>query len=267
MKRYLLILFALYLSNAYSQIAIEDSLIAPKLILEKERAYGFIAHNRGLGLSYSFGKRKNAFKSNYWSFELLNYRSLEQTRLLNPFIRNSKSYFLGKKNYVYDLRIGKKYYKQINSKPYWNGVELDLVYAFGIDIFILRPYHVEVFKIDEKGNLTTEIEPYNSEYHNEYNIKGRGPLFYGFDKSTVQPGIYSKLGVSFDFSKKEDKINALEAGIAVDIIPLGIDFTAFKSKEYYMLTFYLSYSFGKKYNDYYIKNKKKKKTITPPVFK
>ncbi|MFA8449986.1 MAG: hypothetical protein ACEPOW_04765 [Bacteroidales bacterium] len=242
----------------FSQVAISvDTTSGPQIILEKERAFSIFAHNRGLGLGMCFGKRINVKRSSLYSIQVTNLRSLSQVRLHNPFYRGAKSNFLGKLNYVYVGRFGKMYSLRLTPKPYWNGVRLNLKYAFGFSLFIIKPYYIEEIKVDQDGSFYLNSERYDPSIHNENNIYGRASFFEGFGNLKTNIGAFVKTGLEFEFGKSNEKIRSLEFGFILEGTPFGIDFTAEKGKEYFIPTLYISLSFGKRYNTYYSEEKKK----------
>ena len=47
-------------------------------------------------------------------------------------------------------------------------------------------------------------------------ITGRASFFKGFDEISVIPGAFGKFGLTMEFGRNEQIINALEAGLVVD---------------------------------------------------
>jgi hypothetical protein len=73
-------------------------------------------------------------------------------------------------------------------------------------------------------------------------------MLSGFDKLKLYPGLYLKGGFNFEFGEANDRIKAIEIGTTVDIFPKPVPVMAFKDPDYFFITGYLSFHFGKRYN-------------------
>lgn len=231
-------------------LILADSTQTTNIILEKEYRYGVIAHSRGLGLGAYFGHRKNFMLSKFWMIEAVNLRSTDQARLYNPFFSSAKSFFLGKLNYVYNLRFGREYSRLLSRKPYWNGIEMRLNYAYGLDLIFEKPYYIKEIKVDAQGELYTEDHAYDPDIHHEGNIYGRASFFDGFDQLRVRPGAFLRLSLSVEFDSRPEVIRMIEVGAYADVAPFGIDFSVSNQNTIVVPSFFLSFQFGKKYNKY-----------------
>jgi hypothetical protein len=80
-------------------------------------------------------------------------------------------------------------------------------------------------------------------------MKGTGELSF-------VPGGFVKVGASFEFSKKDILVNALEGGVSLDIFAKNIDIMANDNNRFYFLAIFVSYRFGKIINPRAVKNKK-----------
>jgi len=236
--------FLFVASEGYSQrVASIDS--TKNILLLKEVSAGVILHSQGWGLKFSKGYNKTAFKKRVLSFELVEIKSLKQIRTINPYFPNSRSYFYGKLNSVFLLRASYGIHRLLNRKPYWGGVEVRFVYMGGFSLGIAKPVYLYIF---DANSIQRTIEKYNPSKHFYDNIYGRGPFTKGFDKINVYPGLHAKIGLDFDYGSYSTKVKSLEIGAEIDIFPNPIPIMAFNDPNYFFLTFYLNFNFGKRYN-------------------
>ncbi|MBI9035976.1 MAG: hypothetical protein JEZ03_16060, partial [Bacteroidales bacterium] len=79
-------------------------------------------------------------------------------------------------------------------------------------------------------------------------IAGKDSFFKGLSKVALNPGIHVKGGFSFDFSKYNQIIRSVEAGVIVDgmIIPYQIMFD--RPAEIIIPHIFIRVAFGNKFN-------------------
>lgn len=244
----LVIVFLCVNTEGYSQkVASVDS--TKNILLLKELSAGIILHSQGWGIKFSKGYNKTAFKKRILSFELGEIKSLKQIRTINPYFPNSRSYFYGKLNSFFVIRASYGFHRLLNRKPYWGGVEVRFVYMGGFSLGLAKPVYLYILNTDNVDFVYTRtIERYNPNEHFYDNIYGRGPFTKGFDKISVYPGLHAKIGLDFDYGAYSTKVKSLEIGAEIDVFPNPVPIMAFNDPNYFFLTFYLNFNFGKRYN-------------------
>ena len=102
------------------------------------------------------------------------------------------------------------------------------------------------------GYFTYEIktERFDPSSQSWDDIYGRAPFTVGLTEITLHPGIYLKTGLNFEFGTQSTKIKALEVGGAIDIAPTGLSIMSNNTNQIFFPTFYLTFSFGKRFNKY-----------------
>ncbi|MFO7614140.1 MAG: hypothetical protein R6W71_05815 [Bacteroidales bacterium] len=236
-------------SQVYSQA--DDNLIydtiAERVLLRKEYTLGATLHVLGMGANFRRGTNKTFFTTRIIEVELVSLKHPKQIRVINPYYYNARSYVYGKLNHVYILRAGFGYKKLLNRKPYWGGIELRALYMGGLSVAFAKPVYLYFF--DETYSYLKE-EKYDPDnyYHSAEYIYGRAPYLQGLGEIKVYPGIYARAGLNFEFGQLNSKINALEVGGVFEVFPIAIPIMAYNPSQRFILTFYLNYSFGKRYN-------------------
>lgn len=173
-------------------------------------------HSRGLGLGYRTGRIRSIDKSTYWDFEFSYIRSQKQVKLFNWYSGAILVY--GKLGDLFVLRGGYEVERRIFGKPYWGGVELRWLYGGGASLGLLKPYY---------------------ENHS---------FWYSIGETKIRPGVYVKGGMSFEIGSSRSFAQAIEVGAMAECFPQGIELMAQNPTEYVILTLYLSYNFGSRYN-------------------
>lgn len=233
----------------YSQadFAVEDT-SGVNILYRKELTGGVVLHNLGMGGIIRKGQNRDFFNSRILEIELVSMKHPKQIRVVNPYYFNAKSYVYGKLNHVYMLRAGYGNKKLLNRKPYWGGIELRLTYLGGASIAFAKPVYLYFWN---DSYTVIKEEKYNPDnfYHSSEYIFGRAPYFSGISETRIYPGIYGKAGLNFEFGVIDTKIKAFEAGIIGEFFPMEIPIMAFNPAQNFFLTFYLSFQFGKRYNN------------------
>lgn len=239
--------------DVYAQFDTESNdTLENKILYNSTNTYGLIFNNLGVGVQYRSGKRLSIFTTRMLEFDFVYYRSFKQVKLLKPY-QNAKKYVYGKKNDAFFLRGGMAWKKLLNRKPYWGGVELRLTYAAGLSLGLAKPYYLYVI-YETNGGESYEIQPEvyeadpeNRDWLDEY---GRAPFSNGLGEITIHPGAYFRLGLNFELGKVNTKIKALEVGATLDALPFGMTVMAFNEDQIFFPQFYISFSWGKRFNKY-----------------
>lgn len=228
--------------------AMYDS-VADRVLLRQEFTGGIILHSRGWGFHFRKGRNLSYFRSFQWEADAISLKSPKQIKILNPYFNNAKSYYYGKLNHVYILRAGLGIKRLLNRKPYWGGIELRFVYFGGFSLAFAKPVYLYILNYSvESEDYTIDIERYNPDIHGLDNIYGRAPFLEGIENTSLHPGIYGKLGLNFEFGEYNSSIKAVELGAAIDYYPLPVSIMGYNPEQSVFLTFYLEFSFGKRYN-------------------
>ncbi len=257
MKSHVYILLFLAMSlcgiDAFAQFDTETSdTLENQILYNRTKTYGIISHNLGLGVQYRTGKRLSIFKTRMLEFDFVFYRSFKQIKLLKPY-QNARKYVFGKTNEAFFLRGGVAWKKLLNRKPYWGGVELRFIYATGFSLGIAKPYYIYVIYESEDGNNyeirpeVYDIDPDNRNWLDEF---GRAPFSKGLNEISLHPGMYFKLGMNFEFGTISTKIKTLEVGTTIDVLPIGMTVMASNENQIFFPQFYISFSWGKRFNKY-----------------
>lgn len=257
----ILVLFMASPATLVAQDGMEADTVDLGFLLRKEKSANLMLHTLGFGGGYRFGVNKTYYKNRMFEFDLLEMRAPDQVRRYNENYANPRSYVYGKLNNLFILRAGIGQQKLLNRKPYWGGVEVRGFYYGGLDIGFAKPNYLYIAYytvIDNQIILErNSLERYDPQEHFPYigvnpnclcEIYGRGPILSGVSEIKIYPGLYAKGGLNFEFSSQSDRIKSLEVGLTVDVFPKPVPVMAFKDANYYFVTGYLGFHFGKRYN-------------------
>lgn len=216
----------------------------PRIFYRNEKSLGILLNSNGLGVSGRYASRINARKKTIYELDFVGIRHSKEYRYSNPY-NSSKSFVFGKLNAFFDLRVGYGKQKEMFRKVDKGGISIRRYFSFGPTLGILKPIYYEVLQPTSdpyEYNLVTEkfVTHLNQQY-----IYGRASFFKGFDEISVVPGAYGRFGFSFEYSKSDIIIHALETGVVLDLFPKKIPIMDTEENDFYFLTLFISYRFGR----------------------
>lgn len=235
--------------SGISQELQPDSL-GTDFFLRKERYARIIAHTNGFGLGYTLGKSTSVFNKQVFNVDFVTMKSAKEVRQLYEYGENSKSYIYGKLGHLFILRASVGQERLLNRKPYWGGVEVRYFYHAGGSLGLLKPIYLYIINYTTTKPVQAYLtnERYDPTKHFQENIYGRSEFSYGIKSISVYPGLFGRVGFTFEYGSENEKIKALEFGVCGDFFPKGIKMMAFNDPYHYFITFYLSFNFGNRHN-------------------
>lgn len=221
----------------------------PPELLRNEISFGVNIHSHGWGLDFRRGKNLSVWKKRMLEFEFVGMHHSKETKSVNPYYDNSKSYTYGKLNSVSILRSAIGFQRVIASKAEKGGVELRVNYTGGFAAGFAKPVYLNIIEEDlsNPGLLVISTEKYDPLVHFPEYIYGKAAFTRGFSEIKFYPGVYGKLGISFEYGAYDDDVKIIEAGITVDAFPSRIPIMAFTDNSRIYLNFYINLIYGRKW--------------------
>lgn len=243
-KRYLLsvLLFHLLALILLAQGELSDQ---PRIFYRNEKSIGVLLNSNGYGISGRYAKRINARKKTIYELDIIGVKHPKEVKITNYYPSN-KSYVFGKLNSFFDIRAGYGRQKEMFRKVDRGGISIRRYYSFGPSLGILKPVYYEVIEtntIDPNNNYLKQ-EKFDPSIHQGY-IWGKASFFKGIDEISLVPGAYGRFGFSFEYSRHDITLHALETGVALDIFPKNIPIMATEKNNFIFFSLFVSYRFGK----------------------
>jgi hypothetical protein len=250
--RLILLFFALgvpVLSRAQESVYDEEG----RTLYSREIYGGPIVHGDGWGGQFWYATYSTARIRNLYGFELVGMKHPKEIKSYNPYYQDSRGYYYGKSNSLLILRpgFGRKY--RLTEKIRRSGVEVNYLWSVGPSLALLKPVYLQIgYRIDSR-----EIPPYDNiieerydpERHFANNIFGRASWFRGLGELSVQPGVFGRMAMNFEYAGDNTGVRALEVGTTVDVyadkVPILADVSGVKNKNIFF-ELYLALQFGGK---------------------
>jgi hypothetical protein len=244
MKKWILIIWAFHIIGdflfAQGELKQQD-----RIFYKNEKSFGISLNSNGMGVSGRFAKRINARKKTLWEIDGANIRHPKEIRISNSYY-NNRSFVFGKENLFFNLRGGWGKQHEMFRKVDRGGISIRRYFTFGPTIGLLKPIYYEVFVTGGGGINDYYIteEKFSTSIH-QGNIYGRASFFKGINETKIMPGIYGRFGFSFEYSKSDITIHAVETGVSLDLFPKEMVIMATEHNNFYYLTLFVTYRFGK----------------------
>ncbi len=247
-KLYAIVLFSFFSGSAFSQGEIDEQ---PKIMLKNEKSAALFLTSNGIGAGLRYGQRINARNQTLYDLDLMSVKHPKEIKLTsNNNYYSSRSFVFGKQNSFFELKgsIGKQY--EMFRKNDKGGISIRYYYSAGPTIGILKPIYYEIRYYSpptyppDPNYKPYETEKFNTSIHLS-NINGRASFFKGFNELSIVPGASAKVGFSFEYSREDAIIHAIDVGIGMDAFPKPIPIMATQNNSFFFLNLTAGYRFGK----------------------
>jgi len=241
----------------YLFLAIGFSTFSQKIAIQKNNVgfrsefYGGLAmHSAGWGFNLTRGKFKTSKITTLYSLEFVSMKHPKESKInYSSSLSESSPFKFGKLNSFYTTRLnyGKKYmlFEKFRNK----GVEIFGTWQTGLNIGLIKPIYLEILRYDT-NDLIIDPKPeerYDPNIHTESNIWGKGSFSSGFSSIKVVLGAHLKGGFMFEFSRRRERILAIETGVIIDYYPTKVPIMAYNKENDLFFNLYINVLFGKKY--------------------
>ena len=241
----LLLIFQLFSASMFSQVPVNEKLMAR---ITKEIWLGATVHSSGFALNYGMSKFKTFKKKSLLNVDLVSINHDKEYKIFGSFGENAKKFIFGKFNSLYTVRFGFGNRKILYEKLRENGLQISMNYTVGPSLGLVKPVFLEVFKYDFSGRIAgIATERYDPELHNFYNIYGRASWTAGLMETKINPGMFFKVGLDFDYSSNRDIINSLEVGACLDVFSKPVILMVENNNYRFYPSVYINCSIGNKF--------------------
>lgn len=241
MKKIIFILFTILFfigSIVFGQGEIDEQ---DKILFRDEQTFAGFINSNGLGGNFRYGKRINAFYKTIYDFDLVHVKHSKEEKSPSPLYPNGRSFVYGKMNNFFILRGGMGIEQEAFRKFDKGGISIRFSYMGGFSAGVLKPIYYEFISNRPEPERIIDKFPEND----HPTIIGRASFFKGFDELEFVPGGYGKLAITFEFSKVDEVVQALETGIGIDVFYKKVPIMATSNNNFIFITLSLGYRFGK----------------------
>lgn len=214
----------------------------------REFSFGVMAHPKGFGFDFRFGRYISNGRIEYLEAEFLTIRHPKEIRIYNTAITNTNPYTFGKLNYAYAGRVGYGNKFMLTEKKLKNTASISLNIAAGPTFALLKPVYLDILQTDINNNNFVISEKVNEGSDiNQNDVIGNSAFSKGFNELNLKMGAFAKAGFNFDWGDFSDEIKAIEIGVYVDAFPQRLPLMLHTENKYIFPSFYICAVFGNKW--------------------
>ncbi len=265
MKKLLCTYLTLLILLLASQVIDAQTVFQPKpidynlkgVVYDFETLYEGRIHTQGFTLGFKKGKLKSYYRTSYQNFEIGYIKDPRERRTnRNQSVtgeRISSPFVYGKQNQFFTLRYSYGEKRYLSEKTRRRGLAVGLIYEGGVTVGLLKPYSLEVIRVDDNNSISRTLETilYSEENREDFLddrfIYGGAGFFQGWSSITPTVGLHGKVGMHWALGAFEAKAKAFETGIMFDIFPRKIPLMIEQegiSNSFYYFKIYLAFQFG-----------------------
>jgi hypothetical protein len=216
-----------------------------KIFFRNEKSFAILLNSNGIGLSYRDAKRIDFLNKRFFEIEAGSLKHPKEYKISNPYSQTG-SFVFGKMNSTFYLRgsLGKQH--EIFKKADLGGVAIRYFYEGGPVLGLYKPIYYRVLYQNPNNinELQIREEKFESSFSLPQEIYSKASFFKGIKETKVMPGLYTKAGFNFEYSKEDKIIHAIEVGGTVNAFPKKIPIMAGTGNHSIFFSLFVSYRFG-----------------------
>ncbi len=209
-----------------------------------QSTFGLGLRTNGYTLFYELGRMKTPRFANLYSIEFSEIKHAKEERFQNTQSFFANSYLYGKVNNFYQLKLGFGQQYILGQKGNKNGVAVLGIYSGGLSVGLVKPYYLEVQA--DGGYRDIKYADDSSLFLNGSAINGSSGLSKGLSELSVNPGLYAKAALRFDFGRFNESIQAIEIGISADFYSKKVELVAMNEADRLFVQGHIAFMFGRR---------------------
>ena len=210
----------------------------------KHYAFGIKLISDGYGISFEKGYSKSVKKATLFQLEISERKHQKEIKQSNNATSVSSPFIYGKVNFFYPVKLGVQKQFLLGNKSNKNGVSITANIGGGLSLGLLRPYELQVEKNGEYVYVRYESD--DSLLFKTGTVIG-GPGFgRGWNHLKLNPGLYVKPGLRFDFGRYNDLVKAIEVGLAAEFYSKKVPQVFDNKQKQFFFSAYFAFLLGKR---------------------
>ena len=210
----------------------------------KQSAFGVQLRTNGYGVFYEMGRMKSPRFSTNYILELSEIKHPKEEKYPgSSFFGNSFVY--GKVNNFYQVKLGFGQQYIFGQKGNKNGVAVIGLYQGGLSVGLVKPYYIAV-QNSSGERVEIKYEQDTTSFLDPASIYGGVGFAKGWSEVKVNPGIYAKTALRFDFGRFNESIQALEIGISADLYSKKVEQMAQNKPRQVFYQGHIAFVFGQR---------------------
>jgi len=211
----------------------------------KQNAFGIQLRTNGYGVFYELGKMKTPRFANIYSIELTEIKHPKEEKSGGENIF-ANTYIYGKVNNFYQAKVGFGQQYILGQKGNKNGIAVIGLYQGGLSLGLLKPYYLQVLDSVGGSEFIRFEKSDSARFLDKSGIVAGAPFTRGFNQLKVNPGLYAKVGLRFDFGRSNESIQAIEIGMSVDAYSKKVQQMLYNKENRFFFQGHVAFVFGRR---------------------
>jgi hypothetical protein len=215
-----------------------------KVFFRNERSFAILLNTDGIGFGYRGAKRIDYLNKRFLEIEAGTLKHPKEYRLSVPYSQSSGTFVFGKLNSVFYLRGGIGHQHELYKKADLGGIAIRYFYSAGPVVAIYKPIYYRVLYPVSSNEWMLKEEKFDVSIAIPQDIYSKASFTKGLDEIKLLPGLYTKAGFNFEYSKADKVIHAIEVGAQINAFPKKIPIMASYDNKAIFFSLFVSYRFG-----------------------
>ena len=213
---------------------------------KKHLVFGFKLTNDGYGGFVEVARAQSIKKALLFQLDIAERKHVKEEKRESSIYGGTSPFIFGKINYFYPIKLGVQQQFLLGNKGNKNGVSITGNIGGGLALGLLRPYLVEVEKVQGQFSFVGYNSPDSSYFLESEGIVGGPSLGTGWKNLELIPGAYIKPAIRFDYGKYNEMVSAIEVGLTAEFYSKKVPQMIFIEQDRFFLSAYVSVVFGKR---------------------
>jgi len=234
-----------FLGISGSLLAQGDLDLQETIFWRNERSVGLLLNSDGWNVIYRELRQKQPSNRVFLEGGIGTFKHPKEVKLTNYYFQGPGTYVFGKLNSVWALSAGGGIHRELFDKRDLGGVSINWFAGAGLSLTFTKPIYYKVINYDIDGYIYLTEEKFNIDsIHQALDIYSKASFLKGFDEIKVYPGVYSRGGFSFEYSKNDKVTHSLELGASIHVFAQKIPIMSSSNNKNIFPAFFVSYRAG-----------------------
>jgi hypothetical protein len=187
------------------------------LAYRKQTTFGLELRTNGYGVFFELGRMKSPRFTNLYSIEISEIKDIKEDKVSSTSNGSFNSSFIyGKMNNFYQVKLGFGQQYIVGQKGNKNGIAVLGIYQGGLSLGLLRPYYIYLRESTGTKRAIKFDSADSTLFLKSDGIDGTAGLGKGWNELKIEPGLFVKTALRFDFGKYNEKVQAIEIGMSLE---------------------------------------------------
>lgn len=215
-----------------------------RIFWRNERSMGLSLNSDGWSVIVRELRQTKPLHRYFFEGNITTFKHPKEIKISNFNFMNSGSFVFGKLNSVWAIGGGAGIQQELFEKKDLGGVSISWFAGGGVSLLFAKPIYYEILVKAGNDYYVLEEQKFDITSHQTLDIYGKASFFKGFNEITLYPGLYTRAGFNFEYSKNDKVTHSLELGAALNVFNKVIPIMASDDNKQFFPSLFVSYRIG-----------------------